>query len=321
MSASLWGCELKYVFLGRLFPSRCQPPCEAVNWNILCYVYFFESGCQPPCEAVNWNLTSTSFPVFSDPVSLLVRLWIEIWSGLDRRWWTRSASLWGCELKYQQYGRNTKMHLVSLLVRLWIEIFTYNSSIRYIFVSLLVRLWIEIQDSFAASDGGKGQPPCEAVNWNNSADEKGNEYYRQPPCEAVNWNVGKVSATFTAVCQPPCEAVNWNSHSSTYTNHDSRQPPCEAVNWNFFQARFVDPAWCQPPCEAVNWNRYRTSVDLNDLVSLLVRLWIEMIDSVRYGSESLSASLWGCELKLLLARIGAIRSTSASLWGCELKLW
>ena len=54
----------------------------------------------------------------------------------------------------------------------------------------------------------------------------------------------------------------------------------------------------QPPCEAVSWN-VRTS-------------WT-------FPGGSLSASLWGCELKYHQKYLINGMDTSASLWGCELK--
>ena len=118
-SASLWGCELKFPCI--FFPPAddCQPPCEAVSWNISmpfsvriptsaslwgCELKCWYSAritlncCQPPCEAVSWNAEDRIYD--SDfAVSLLVRLWVEIWLLLQMAifWW--SASLWGCELK------------------------------------------------------------------------------------------------------------------------------------------------------------------------------------------------------------------------------
>ena len=78
MSASLWGCELKcsqWVLCCSC--AYCQPPCEAVSWNIPADEVLKDAGGQPPCEAVSWN---SDFPSI--------------------RLVARSASLWGCELKF-----------------------------------------------------------------------------------------------------------------------------------------------------------------------------------------------------------------------------
>ena len=77
-SASLWGCELKcsqWVLCCSC--AYCQPPCEAVSWNIPADEVLKDAGGQPPCEAVSWN---SDFPSI--------------------RLVARSASLWGCELKF-----------------------------------------------------------------------------------------------------------------------------------------------------------------------------------------------------------------------------
>ena len=212
MSASLWGCELKYpltVLFLVLFPvsllvrlwveisrkrnhwrtafcqppceavswngtpmktfsiGNCQPPCEAVSWNIMAYVCFVGDRCQPPCEAVSWNVLT--IVALSDESS--------------------SASLWGCELKC----------------------FEFLFSLGEIPVSLLVRLWVEIHQRSGSGKAQQGQPPCEAVSWNIMAcacfvGDRVSLLVRlwvempvllslllppcsQPPCEAVSWNV------------------------------------------------------------------------------------------------------------------------------------
>ena len=76
-SASLWGCELKYQMSGSGSNFNRQPPCEAVSWNF-----------NPPVHSIRHQ------------VSLLVRLWVEMLSGIARYRLGLSASLWGCELKF-----------------------------------------------------------------------------------------------------------------------------------------------------------------------------------------------------------------------------
>ena len=99
MSASSWGCELKFrpnsFFLStRGQPLReavswneadmdtgsvtlGQPLREAVSWNILAFSYNSEYFCQPLREAVSWNFDVRIFCP-SPCVSLFVRLWVEI---------------------------------------------------------------------------------------------------------------------------------------------------------------------------------------------------------------------------------------------------
>ena len=95
----------------------------------------------------------------------------------------------------------------------------------------------------------------------------------------------------------------------------------------------------QPPCEAVSWNpavcasKYRLSVSLlvrlwveilqifhkylRLVVSLLVRLWVEIQTAYNYCLQYTSASLWGCELKYVMIPDGSgavIVSLLVRLW-------
>ena len=126
------------------------------------------------------------------PVSLLVRLWVEM-----------------------HFFISQKNHsFVSLLVRLWVEI-SKNSHIDTPFTS--ASLWgCELKynlyhgcclDDLSASLWG-----CElkCQSWHH----KCHPVPRQPPCEAVSWNTGWWSASGGSLCQPPCEAVSWNKYVS-----------------------------------------------------------------------------------------------------------
>ena len=99
-----------------------QPPREAVSWNIWGIDMKTKRGCQPPREAVSWN-TETGKSVKSG---------------------SPSASSWGCELKYTNNRKCRSEALVSLLVRLWVEIIPMQNYRHRI----------------------KRQPPREAVSWN-----------------------------------------------------------------------------------------------------------------------------------------------------------
>ena len=143
-SASLWGCELKYQMSGSGSNFNRQPPCEAVSWNF-----------NPPVHSIRHQ------------VSLLVRLWVEMLSGIARYRLGLSASLWGCELKFDclfaelplisqppceavswNIRHKNKIHRdsVSLLVRLWVEMSGQQMRDMSTKVSLLVRLWVEIYE-------------------------------------------------------------------------------------------------------------------------------------------------------------------------------
>ena len=165
MSASSWGCELKFLqenalegaisvsLLVRLWVEMVWTRGER-NENIR----------QPPREAVSWNVFHKSSSNLYN-VSLLVRLWVEILPHSPSSWDTVSASSWGCELKYSPFPSNIpgsrqppreavswNIQLidgsiklgVSLLVRLWVEIPFFSLKSKSTLVSLLVRLWVEI---------------------------------------------------------------------------------------------------------------------------------------------------------------------------------
>ena len=95
--------------------------------------------------------------------------------------------------------------------------------------------------------------------------------------------------------QPPCEAVSWNTCSSEICHPNNGQPPCEAVSWNPYHIVFSSVIRSQPPCEAVSWNRKIVFNSSGALVSLLVRLWVE-ISSVKISGKwnmvSLLVRLW-----------------------------
>ena len=102
----------------------CQPPCEAVSWNVIASFLTASKEGQPPCEAVSWNevqvqsglychgqppceaVSWNSFSMASFTsldVSLLVRLWVEMFNTRRVTVSFSSASLWGCELKCQSW--------------------------------------------------------------------------------------------------------------------------------------------------------------------------------------------------------------------------
>ena len=141
-------------------------------------------------------------------------------------------------------------------MRLWVEmrlsVLTFSKPL----VSLLVRLWVEILQKAMSVMKWEGQPPCEAVSWNTRALPICSNLHRQPPCEAVSWNAPLVLTDGIILCQPPCEAVSWNVRETHNFSTCPRQPPCEAVSWN---VRILKQRVC--------W----------DTVSLLVRLWVEML--------------------------------------------
>ena len=301
-----------------------QPPCEAVSWNKNWLGSVFQTDCQPPCEAVSWNVSGLScrWLNLGQPPCEAVS-----WNQND--FWTvkvfqPSASLWGCELKYSIKNGITRKASVSLLVRLWVEMHCP-----------IVGVWVMSSQPpceavswntniLSTNVMAPSQPPCEAVSWNKedtmsitnvamSASLWGCElkffvfkpYHwniRQPPCEAVSWNISIRKRRYTGCRQPPCEAVSWNSDTDKHSQLWYCQPPCEAVSWNSLKYSESECLNRQPPCEAVSWNNSVVSGISGALVSLLVRLWVEIYPNAVATSFPTSASLWGCELKWRVQR-------------------
>ena len=109
--------------------------------------------------------------------------------------------------------------------------------------------------------------------------------------------------------------------------HDTRsnrgsQPLREAVSWNTSKMKVKHQKLCQPLREAVSWNTYVLAVLAISVVSLFVRLWVEIKEGINIVGDryvSLFVRLW-VEIVLVSAHMGA--RTSASSWGCELKyIW
>ena len=142
-------------------------------------------------------------------------------------------------------------------------------------VSLLVRLWVEI--------------PYLHLHYHLSD--------RQPPCEAVSWNSRDIARTSKTSCQPPCEAVSWNTSKMNVTHKKLSSASLWGCELKYGGQVFQRHRTCQPPCEAVSWNINRRNCRLWDMVSLLVRLWVEITACHSETNSIQSASLWGCELK------------------------
>ena len=231
-SASSWGCELKYlVFFKNVVSAR-----SASSW-----------GCELKFRMTRKQSSQPS-------VSLFVRLWVEIYKSLHCR----------------------AVHEVSLFVRLWVEILRVCDDLLSWLVSLFVRLWVEI-----TRIGSKIQLLIRsASSWG---------------CELkypFGWDFGSLSnvSLFVRLW------VEINSMQETGYGWNS-QPLREAVSWN----KWITPAFRlnkrQPLREAVSWNIKAPINQAISIVSLFVRLWVEMLSSDGETTAGASASSWGCELK------------------------
>ena len=235
------------------------------------------------------------------PVSLFVRLWVEIplCSGI--------------------FGSTG----VSLFVRLWVEIWKQNSmsqlptcqplreavswNTQQIHgnmkkeVSLFVRLWVEISPTHWYPE-----------HYRSSASSWGCELKYDLREDCVD---GESVSLFVRLWVEIFETL----HSPTV--HPG-QPLREAVSWNIeigsIQNSFLVSLFVRLWVEIDRKQQKRWNV----WVSLFVRLWVEMsLTMPQICLRALSASSWGCELKYPLRGRLVLPFRSASSWGCELKYY
>ena len=256
-SASLWGCELKWgkratvrirfqvSLLVRLWVEICNAFLARRKKGVSLLVRLWVEMvplknsrsriyCQPPCEAVSWNMTEYWKAIKEFYVSLLVRLWVEInVADIMQSTDIPSASLWGCELKF-----NTRPYSAKFKGRQPpCEAVSWNMG--------TTEPWhIPIR-----------QPPCEAVSWNRHTGEHCITDWLSASLWGCELKSGRASKLRLAWSQPPCEAVSWNIQwAKRKIVPPFRQPPCEAVSWNSIRIPTVNTQRRQPPCEAVSWN-------------------------------------------------------------------
>ena len=121
----------------------------------------------------------------------------------------------------------------------------------------------------------------------------------QPLREAVSWNNdGKIIGAFAVVVSLFVRLWVEIHSCSIWRSRKSCQPLREAVSWNSQNPFNIRVNGRQPLREAVSWNEWYRAVLNQIIVSLFVRLWVEM-RCQRSGNtpDSSSASSWGCELK------------------------
>ena len=257
LSASSWGCELKYIcFIKSWKELISQPLREAVSWNYQENKNIIDIKSQPLREAVSWNASRATSVVLKSPSASSWGCELKYaspdryylsscqplreavsWNtpsslALSRR--VRSASSWGCELKYKLSFSPERPQCVSLFVRLWVEILMQSIN----------SFWSE------------RQPLREAVSWNiahTSTSESSGivSLFVRLWVEILS---GERGGCFSR-SQPLREAVSWNICSSPVSRFFIRQPLREAVSWNAVSV--------QANCFAL-------------IVSLFVRLWVEI---------------------------------------------
>ena len=192
VSASSWGCELKSIEKLFSFFHIGQPLREAVSWKMKSVEERVEKGGQPLREAVSWKNRGDGI-VTCNPVSLFVRLWVEmLWypAAAYSEW---SASSWGCELKYINIVQSD--HTSGQPLREAVSWnMTESDTFGFIFVSLFVRLWVEMQNKYRRAKESASQPLREAVSWNAADVGYLGVDRRQSLREAVSWNTNNLTA-------------------------------------------------------------------------------------------------------------------------------
>ena len=210
----------------------------------------------------------------------------------------KSASSWGCELKFPLSTSIAGLGVVSLFVRLWVEISKCFIELLNLVVSLFVRLWVEIWDSIPSS--------CyltSASSWG---------------CELKYWFL----LSRVRVLNVSLFVRLW-VEITTLMRFLKRDIVSLFVRL-WVEILKVLSMWImrrrQPLREAVSWNRIWTKVQLHlGRVSLFVRLWVEMtrkLWDLPRSIVSLFVRLW---VEILASALPIISSTSASSWGWELK--
>ena len=363
-SASLWGCELKCKYwLGTKWWT-------AVSLLVRLWVEIknhtqHKTGRYVSLLVRLWVEMYMRCSWLSDViVSLLVRLWVEIYPICLTSSGNPVSLLVRLWVEILIMNQEIILKIVSLLVRLWVEMLFHQYPQTHLVVSLLVRLWVEMLHRLLQRyrSGSASLWGCELKCLETSLTTCA---FRQPPCEAVSWNAVQAADErqqtvsllvrlwveiflLTAVAnqayrQPPCEAVSWNIALSVSKQDQISQPPCEAVSWNIIPMSFSSPfgssasLWgCELKCCSV----FPFFEDL--IVSLLVRLWVEMhiyqrhmhgfrcqppCEAVSWNKVATSddASIAVSLLVRLWVemhnqyRCKSSGKLSASLWGCELK--
>ena len=230
---------------------------------------------QPLREAVSWNNAGDQgdYPEErSQPLREAVS-WnssLPIIFGIELGQPLREAVSWNTEIQKRQ-----RILRVSLFVRLWVEITIWIRKEGDVTVSLFVRLWVEIMNG---GNTRMSRPVSLFVRlWVEMDVEIGiyDEFIRQPLREAVSWNNIFMFRLFAAFYQPLREAVSWNK--------------------TLFQS--IQESGGQPLREAVSWNNLYDVIAESFIVSLFVRLWVEIAVDILVPPAQKSASSWGCELK------------------------
>ena len=170
MSASSWGCELKYSINYR--DSHC-------------------SFCQPLREAVSWNNEYTQKATPADKSASSWGCELKCKYGIVFFRQSLSASSWGCELKYESNQNSLVQSPVSLFVRLWVEISSHTPNNRILSCQPLREAVSWNTKSLVKCGKASSQPLREAVSWNSTITKAKQLEMRSASswgCELKCWN-------------------------------------------------------------------------------------------------------------------------------------
>ena len=276
MSASSWGCELKYIQTTRKKSNNSQPLREAVSWNFCAAVQcrgYWPSASSWGCE-LKLTLTLCSAVTCS------------------------SASSWGCELKCSVFAADVccpgqplreavSWNMIERFVSMSAccqplrEAVSWNDHVRQGWselcsVSLFVRLWVEMIPEFAINPIATS-----ASSWGCELKYKGLWVFSVVVLSASSWG-----------CELKCQ-FSTNPHAV----------PGVSLFVRLWVEMWLSGSAVCWPSSASSWGCELKCAKFlygfnGIIVSLFVRLWVE-ISSINcfYSIIWTSASSWGCELK------------------------
>ena len=319
LSASSWGCELKYLADVRQAEHYSQPLREAVSWNTT--MKKMRSGI--PESASSWGCE-------------LKYLWLFSYSSTSL-----SASSWGCELKYQRMIKVQRLLRQPLREAVSWNVPSSISTTAYA-VSLFVRLWVEIPLEPYSEWLASCQPLREAVSWNANlrgfdASDVVSLFVRLWVEIPALYNTADIVVVSLFVrLWVEIEQIRlytvWMMSASSWgcelkLRHDTES--CARLSVSLFVRLWVEMLVHVQQMEHPYVSLFvrlwveitaKISSYTNSIVSLFVRLWVEMLKAVwttcrPHGQPLREAVSWNTESAENIYTV----DESASSWGCELK--
>ena len=186
-----------------------------------------------------------------------------------------SASLWGCELKWWFSGIKQLWRKSASLWGCELKFWLGSQQAFLGLVSLFMRLWVEMRKVKEILEKGRGQPLYEAVSWNTFRYYRAKWFYFVSLFMRLWVEIACSNFIIVLLLSASLWGCELKYRYNTRQSESRRQPLYEAVSWNNTDV-----------------------VPVHSLVvSLFMRLWVEILKTDLTISGILSASLWGCELK------------------------